>query len=268
MTTEISVPVLNLWQKLIEVRKLVTYLQKENSSTQFKYVSNSQVLLALRAKMDELGLLLVPSVTGHNVRESSIDFPSNDGTYTAKRTTTYFTEMDMSYTWVNAENPSERETAPWYAQGVDIAGEKGVGKAATYGEKYFLLKFFNIPTDLDDPDHATNQPPTEGAAPSKTPSTPSAPPKAPNESSPPPSASQPPPPPTTTPVALVTDGQIRMLNAKASAAGYKKEDKNDLMEAITILLGRTIVSINEIRKTEVDKVAKWLLDQTQSTAAN
>ncbi|MNP04955.1 ERF superfamily protein [compost metagenome] len=41
---------------------------------------------------------------------------------------------------------------PWYSQGVDIAGEKGVGKALTYGEKYFILKFFNIPTDKDDPD--------------------------------------------------------------------------------------------------------------------
>jgi hypothetical protein len=41
---------------------------------------------------------------------------------------------------------------PFYAQGVDIAGEKGVGKALTYGEKYFLLKTFNIATDKDDPD--------------------------------------------------------------------------------------------------------------------
>ena len=32
---------------------------------------------------------------------------------------------------------------------VDIAGEKGVGKALTYGKKYFLLKFFNIATDKD-----------------------------------------------------------------------------------------------------------------------
>ena len=31
-------------------------------------------------------------------------------------------------------------------------GEKGVGKALTYAEKYFMLKFFNIPTDKDDPD--------------------------------------------------------------------------------------------------------------------
>jgi len=40
----------------------------------------------------------------------------------------------------------------WYAQGIDLAGEKGPGKALTYAEKYFLLKFFNIATSADDPD--------------------------------------------------------------------------------------------------------------------
>lgn len=39
----------------------------------------------------------------------------------------------------------------WYAQGVDIAGEKGVGKALTYAENIFI-EIFNIATDKDDPD--------------------------------------------------------------------------------------------------------------------
>jgi hypothetical protein len=36
-------------------------------------------------------------------------------------------------------------------EGTDF-GERGVGKCYTYNEKYFLLKFFNIATDKDDPD--------------------------------------------------------------------------------------------------------------------
>ncbi|MNT28935.1 ERF superfamily protein [compost metagenome] len=58
----------------------------------------------------------------------------------------------MSMTWINADEPTEQIECPWYSQGVDIAGEKGVGKALTYGEKNFILKFFNIATDKDDPD--------------------------------------------------------------------------------------------------------------------
>ena len=142
---------MNIYQKLIEVRKQVPYLQKENSGGQYKYVSSSQVLANCKAKMDELQLLLVPAVTAHKVSESIIEIKDKDGNAT-KRTITYFTELDMLMTWINAENPEEKISCAWYGQGVDIAGEKGVGKAMTYAEKYFMLKFFNIPTDKDDPD--------------------------------------------------------------------------------------------------------------------
>lgn len=141
---------MNIIQKLIEVRKSCTYLKKENKGEQYQYVSSSQTIAALKAKMDEMGLLLVPRVVKTNVRESTVEF--KDKYDKPKRQTTYFTELDMEYTWMNAEEPSETITSTWYGQGVDIAGEKGVGKALTYAEKYFLLKFFNIPTDKDDPD--------------------------------------------------------------------------------------------------------------------
>ena len=143
---------LNIYQKLIEVRKMVPYLQKENAGQQYKYVSSSQVLSNCKVKMDELGLLLIPAVIGHKVTESIVEVHDQNTGFVTKRTTTYFTELDMSMTWVNAEKPDETIACTWYGQGVDIAGEKGVGKAMTYAEKYFMLKFFNIPTDKDDPD--------------------------------------------------------------------------------------------------------------------
>ena len=142
---------MNIYEKLIEVRKEVPYLQKENAGAQYKFVSSSQVLSNCKKKMDELKLLLIPRVTGHKVSESPIEQRDKDGNV-LKRTTTYFTELDMEMTWLNAEKPDETIACPWYGQGVDIAGEKGVGKAMTYAEKYFMLKFFNIPTDKDDPD--------------------------------------------------------------------------------------------------------------------
>lgn len=140
---------MNIYQKLIEVRKSVKYLQKESEGQQYNYVGSSQTLAAVREKLNELGLLLIPSVVGTNVRESTVEYIQRD---MPKRTTTYFTELDMTMTWVNAEKPEETITSQWYGQGVDIAGEKGVGKALTYAEKYYILKFFNIPTDKDDPD--------------------------------------------------------------------------------------------------------------------
>ncbi|CAM3734435.1 ERF family protein [Mesobacillus zeae] len=142
---------LNIYQKLIEVRKAVPYLKKEAQGKQYNYTGSSQVLSSVREKMDELGLLLIPRIISKQVSESAIEFIGDNG-HVTKRTITYFTELDLTMTWVNADKPDETIECPWYGQGVDIAGEKGVGKALTYAEKYFILKQFNIATDKDDPD--------------------------------------------------------------------------------------------------------------------
>ena len=141
---------MNIYEKLIEVRKAVPYLKKDNQGNQYSYVSSSQTLGSLKSKMDELKLLLIPAVKDHGVHMDTVEYKDHNGKL--KRTTTYFTELVVEFTWLNAEKPDEKIVCSWYGQGVDIAGEKGVGKALTYAEKYFMLKFFNIPTDKDDPD--------------------------------------------------------------------------------------------------------------------
>lgn len=137
---------MNLFEKLIEVRKTVTHLTKEGQNAQYEYATSGQVLKSVRSKMDELSIILVPEIKETKVTEKN--YQNNDG----KKITKYFTELYMNMTWLDASNPTDKITVPWYAQGVDYEGEKGVGKALTYGEKYFILKFFNIPTDEDDPD--------------------------------------------------------------------------------------------------------------------
>lgn len=132
---------MNIYQKLIEVRKAVPYLKKDNQGYKFKYVSSSQTLGALKQKMDDLGLLLIPGV----LKQETRDHTTKEGKHE------YFTILDMTYKWVDAEKPEDSICCTWTGHGLD-PGEKGVGKALTYAEKYFMLKFFNIPTDKDDPD--------------------------------------------------------------------------------------------------------------------
>lgn len=146
---------LNIYQRLAIVRTEVPYLQKTQKGQQYQYVGSSDVLGALHSKINEVGVQLVPSIVNHKVTEQ-IEVGSQYNKYTQqndeKKRVTYFTELDMIMKWVNNDDPSDFIECPWYAQGVDIAGEKGVGKALTYAEKYFLLKYFNIATDKDDPD--------------------------------------------------------------------------------------------------------------------
>ena len=134
---------MNLFLKLIEIQKSVDAFVKDgtNLSDKYDFVSGNAVLDTIRPKMNELGLLLVPSTKNGRVHEG----------ITKSGTTRFLTEIDKEFIWIDCET-GENYAVPFYAQRVDLAGEKGVGKAETYAEKYFLLKFYHVPTKKDDPD--------------------------------------------------------------------------------------------------------------------
>lgn len=164
-TTNINNPMntpenlVKLSQKLLEVRKTVPYLQKKTQGHQYKFVGSSDVLGALREELDKQGLLLYPNVKDSKIQVSSVENKDRYGNL--KVTQTIFTELFIDFEWEDSETGATK-VVPFYAQGIDTQGEKGVGKALTYAEKYFLLKQFNIPTDQDDPDNfqQKNQKPT------------------------------------------------------------------------------------------------------------
>lgn len=132
-----------LHPKLLEMQKRVDKVVKDgkNLSDKYDFASDENVLDTFRPLMDEFGLLLIPEIIRAELHEGT----------TRSGTSRFMTELFFNMTWVDVES-GETLCVPWYAQGVDLAGEKGVGKAATYAEKYFLLKFFHVSTKKDDPD--------------------------------------------------------------------------------------------------------------------
>jgi hypothetical protein len=58
----------------------------------------------------------------------------------------------MGFTWINAEEPSDREYTPWYFFGQQDEASKSLGSGLTYSQRYFLKMSFQIATDEDDPD--------------------------------------------------------------------------------------------------------------------
>jgi hypothetical protein len=140
-----GVGILNLYEKIVEVRKSVEGFNKDKKSYSYDYVSGNQVLGKVKEKMDELKLILSPSVHSCNHEEFH---------YTAKgqEKTDMVVWGEMRYTWIDAEKPEDRFCESWayYGQQDDIS--KAFGSALTYSERYFLLKFLGLPTDADDPD--------------------------------------------------------------------------------------------------------------------
>lgn len=145
---------LNIHQKLVEVKKSITGFSKDSKAgsgnyTGYEYVSGSQVLRAIKGKMDELGVLLIPEVDYETMKWEKHNYKTKNG----NEKTDFIITMKMNYTWVNAEDPQDKITIPWVCIGQqtdDIA--KAVGTAMTYNERYFLLKFLGLPTDEDDAD--------------------------------------------------------------------------------------------------------------------
>lgn len=145
---------LNIHQKLVEVKKSITGFSKGSKAgsgnyTGYEYVSGSQVLRAIKGKMDELGVLLIPEVDYETMKWEKHNYKTKNG----NEKTDFIITMKMNYTWVNAEDPQDKITIPWVCIGQqtdDIA--KAVGTAMTYNERYFLLKFLGLPTDEDDAD--------------------------------------------------------------------------------------------------------------------
>lgn len=134
---------MKLYEKLLEIQRQVDAIVKdsENKSDKYLYVSNDAIVDAIRPLMNVYGILLIPEVRKANLLEG----------VTRSGTTRYLCEVYYDMIWHDVESGEELHIQS-YAAGTDLAGEKFVGKAATYNEKIFLLKFFHIPTPKDDPD--------------------------------------------------------------------------------------------------------------------
>lgn len=137
---------MNLYQKLVEIRKEVINFSKDTESFGYKYVSGSQAIAKIREKMDSLGVLLVPEVK--STISSTYDYINSKG----KECTDHIVSGEMSYKWINADNPEETLIVPWQLYGAQDDISKAFGSGLTYSERYFILKFFQAPTDADDPD--------------------------------------------------------------------------------------------------------------------
>lgn len=147
---------MSIYKKLMIVKSSVTYIKKDKKGHQYNYASPSQVLGTINPLLIEQGIILKTEVVDCHT-ERIFAKPKAYDVWVNKVNTpqvhevheTMFT-LKMKMTWVDIET-GETDVNEWYSSGVN-GDEKGLGSALTYAERYFMLKYFNIPTDEDDPD--------------------------------------------------------------------------------------------------------------------
>lgn len=129
-----------LWQKILEVKKAIDWFTKDSKWYKYSFVSWTQVLHKIKDAMIENWLLLIPQVI-HNWEVQQI-------------WSNYLITCNMKYIWKDVIS-NEELIVPWTMYWLQNDPSKAFWSWLTYSERYFLLKFFNVPTDEDDPD--TNQ---------------------------------------------------------------------------------------------------------------
>lgn len=142
---------LNLYQKIADVKANIDGFTKDTKGYNYSYVSGSQVLHRIRNKMIEHNLLLVPKTSEENYKQIEVT-RFNKKASREVTTSEFVVEMKLTYLWINADKPEEQLEVSFYSVGQQDDVSKAHGTALTYAERYFLMKFFNIPTDEDDAD--------------------------------------------------------------------------------------------------------------------
>lgn len=140
MNTEKS---LNLYQRIIEIRKKVDYIQKDKrvstgTSGSYQAVTHDAVTGILRQHLNEYGIICIPTLVASK---------SND--YRNAESKQFRYDATYSFDFVNCDKPEEKLTIVIEAHAMDNA-DKAPGKALSYAKKYAVLKLFEIETGEDE----------------------------------------------------------------------------------------------------------------------
>lgn len=138
-----------IYRKLLEIQSAIKGLTKDKAAFNYDYVTGDKLLSHIRPMMCDKQLLLLPSVS--DVKSQVVTYEVYDRNakgFVNKTEILYVVMLEMK--WVDAED-GEVLIEKWSGSGMN-AFDKGYGSALTYGERYYLLKTFHIPTDKDDVD--------------------------------------------------------------------------------------------------------------------
>lgn len=136
-----------IYMKLLRLMEAVDHIEKRgrNKAQNYDYLMAEDVINEVRQECIKEKLVIIPAATGQNVITSE---NKSGGTM-------FLTTVPMTFTICDAET-GESITVPWEGQGQD-SGDKGIYKAFTGADKYFLRNLLLIPTG-DDPENDGGQP--------------------------------------------------------------------------------------------------------------
>lgn len=146
---------MNIFEKLSAVALEISNVEKNLNvgvgKSSYKAVGEADVLAAVRPAEAKYRVYSYPFA--RNIIDSGTIESTN---YNGEIKKQLFERIEVVYRFVNMDKPEEFVDIKSYGDGIDT-GDKSVGKAMTYADKYALLKAYKIITG-EDPDQVQSEP--------------------------------------------------------------------------------------------------------------
>lgn len=144
---------MNIYQKMAaitaELRTVAKNLNVETGNGKaYKAVAERDILDAVKPLEEKYGVYSYP-FSRDTVESARLEQTTKYGTKTV-----FYTRIKTIYRFVNIDDPTDYMETSSFSVGLD-SGDKGDGKAMTYGDKYALMKGYKITTG-DDPDQSAS----------------------------------------------------------------------------------------------------------------
>lgn len=145
---------LTLHQRILKIADMAGVLQKSKSGYSYKYVPEEDIQAKVTAGLQKYGIMLYNSIVPGTLKVTPISYEKYDTKLKMnKPVNEVIVSADMTYTWVNAENPEERVETTWAFVGQMEDAAQAMGAGLTYANRYYLMKQLQLATTESDPDN-------------------------------------------------------------------------------------------------------------------
>lgn len=153
-----EIKTLNLYQKLAKIRMIADVAAKDKKGFNYSYADITQILAKVTAGMNKYGVSLLPGIVPQTFDVQKVETHNTKFDKTGKPYDNVSTEMlvkaDMTFRWVNNDDPTDTIIVPWVLVGSQPDPSQATGSALTYCTRYFLTDYFQIAQkdakDVDD----------------------------------------------------------------------------------------------------------------------
>lgn len=150
---------MNIFQRIDAITAELGVVAKNLSvqatkTSSYKAVGERDIIDAVKPVEHKYGVVSFP-VSREILDDVTLESEQTYNGNTTKKTTFYI-KIRTKYRFVNIDKPEDFIETETISDGID-SGDKGGGKAMTYGDKYALMKVYKISTG-EDPDQTASEP--------------------------------------------------------------------------------------------------------------